>query len=165
MSPGLILIGMCVLAIPQKAAAPQASNLARVYTHTDEGGDVDELAARHESVKDLSKALAGKVKHLFLVDDEDTADVVLEVIDRGVTIPRVVIGLGARPGQPPGTSGAPTRAVHLRVKLTCGSEAVALANKNTAIESNGGWKSAADDIARQVDKWIADHLEQILAAR
>jgi hypothetical protein len=168
MSPVLILIGMFVLASHQKAAAPQASfgpNLARVYAHTAEGGNADELAARRESVKDLSRALAGKQRHLLLVNDEDKADVVLEVIDRGVTIPKVVIGLGPRPGQPPLPGEAPVRAVHLRVKLTCCREAVVLTNKNTAIESNGGWKSAADEIARQVDKWIADHIDQIIAAR
>jgi hypothetical protein len=55
--------------------------------------------------------------------------------------------------------------VHLRVRLTCSDGAVAFANKNTAIEQNSGWKSAADDIAKQVDKWIVDHSKQILATR
>jgi hypothetical protein len=39
------------------------------------------------------------------------------------------------------------------------------ANKNSPLESNGGWKSAADDVAKQIDKWIVDHQAQILAAR
>jgi hypothetical protein len=159
---------MFVLASQRKAAVPQApvsSSLVRVHVHTDEGGDAGDLEGRRESVKDLSKALAGNVKHLVVVDDEAAADVVLEVIDRGVTIPKVVIGVGARPGQPLGAGEALARAVHLRVKLTRGNEAVAFTNRNTALEQNLGWKSAADDIAKQVDRWIVDHSKQIVAPR
>lgn len=41
------------------------------------------------------------------------------------------------------------------------------ANKNTnrASDTESGWKSAAEDIAKQIDKWIAAHRAAILAAR
>jgi hypothetical protein len=168
MNPALILIGMFALGSQNTPATLQtqpAPSLARVYVHTDETGDAFAVKARRESVKDLSGALAGKMKRLVLVQDEDHADVVLDVIDRGVTIPRVVIGIGARPGQPPDAGVVPTRVAHLRVELTCGLESVELTNKNAPIESNAGWKYAADDIAKQVDKWIGDHSEQVLAAK
>jgi hypothetical protein len=133
----------------------QRSAPARVFVHTEPGGEASELAARQQSVKDLTAALAGKKKVVAIVETQDDAEIVIEVLDRGVTIPRVVIGMGARPGQPPGHN-APVRTVVLRVELKKGEDAVVFKNKNTPFESPGGWKSAADDLAKQIEKWIAD---------
>ena len=62
-------------------ATPQPDpKLIRVHVQTDETGDATELAARRESVKHLSAAIAGKTKAgLVVADAEDTADVVVNV--------------------------------------------------------------------------------------
>ena len=127
----------------------------RVFVRTDDGGEETELAARRQSVEDLVEALEDKKKHIRLVKDRAQAEIVIEVLDRGVTVPRVVFGIGGRPGQPPGGT-SPARYAVLRVELTFGDEALELKNKNKAFDHPGGWKSAAEDIAKQVEKWIAE---------
>ena len=146
-----------------QTAAPDPS-LVRVFIQTDDGGHPDELAARQESVKDLAAALASNKKLLAIVDDEEKADVVIEVIGREVTVPKVVLGIGARPGQPPGTN-APARAVALRVELTWSRQSVALVNKNKPLESQRGWRSAAEDLGNQIEKWIAERRAEIVRGR
>jgi hypothetical protein len=70
---------------------------------------------------------------------------VVEVVDRAVTIPKVVIGVGPAGGPAGSGPATPARAVHLRVKLTYGEKsALPFTNKNAPIESSGGWKSAAE---------------------
>jgi hypothetical protein len=153
------------LAEGSKAATSQAPpNLVRVYVYTDAAGEAAELGARRDSVKDLRAALAEKKKGLVLVDTEDVAHVSLEVVERTVTIPKFVFGTGILPGQRPGVPGTagPVREVHLHVKLTWRDESVVFTNKNSPIESGSGWRSAANDIAKQLDKWIVDHRAQIL---
>jgi hypothetical protein len=70
--------------------------------------------------------------------------------------------MSGRPGQPP---TGPARIVHLEARLTQGAMSETFTNKNSPFESAGGWKSAADDVAKQVHKWIADHRAKILAER
>jgi hypothetical protein len=167
MDHSLVLAAMLVLTSQSKAATPQQpANLVRVYVYTAALDDA-EVAARRASVEDLRAALAGKKKDLVLADTEAVADVTVEVVERAVTIPKVVFGMGVQPGQRPGFPGTagPVREVHLLAKLTFREESAVFGNKNTPIESGGGWKSAADDIAKQVDKWIVDHRAQILRAR
>ena len=56
----LISLGVCSQA---PTATPQPDpKLIRVHVQTDDGGDASELAARRESVKHLSSAIAGKNK-------------------------------------------------------------------------------------------------------
>jgi hypothetical protein len=138
--------------------------LVRVYVFT-EAGETAEIAALRESVKDVSARLAGKKKTVVIVDDEDRADVLIEVVERSRTVPRVVFGVAvaARPGQP--SVPPPQRVVHLRVKLTHREESVELKNKNSPLESAGGWKSAADDIAKQCERWMVEHHARLLASR
>jgi len=147
------------------AASPQTQpNLVRVYVYTDASGEAPDVRARRDSVKDLRAALAEKKKDLVLVDTEGDDQVSVEVVDRTVTIPKFAFGPAVRPGQGPGAPGSagPVREVHLRVRLTRGDESVVFNNKNKALESGGGWKSAANDIAKQIDKWIVDRRAQIL---
>ena len=139
--------------------------LVRVYVFTEAGVDAVETAALRESVKDVSAGLKGKKKTVAIVDDEDRADVVIEVIERTRTIPKVVIGLAARPGQPSSGIPPPARVVHLRVTLTHRDESIELTNKNAPLESAGGWKSAADDIVKQCDRWITENHARLLASR
>ena len=127
---------------------------ARVFVHTDGIGDPDELAARRASVKDLTAALAAKRKTTVIAVTEDRADIVVDVLSRALMVPRVVMGLGARPGQP-GSSSGPVRTAVLRVRLTFDDDAVVFTNKNKPTESARGWKSAADDIGDQIEAWIA----------
>jgi hypothetical protein len=72
-------------------------------------------------MKHLIAALAKK-KPLAIVDDEDKADVVVEVIDRGLTVPRVAFGSSTMTGGgTPGPAPPPTRVVHLRVTASAGT--------------------------------------------
>lgn len=149
---------------PQSSPSPQPNpSLVRVFVETDDIGEAHDLSERRESVRDLAAALARKKKTIAVVDDEDKADVVVEIVDRSVTVPKVVIGVGP-PGQRPGLAW-PTRVVVLRAKLTFGGDSVTFTNKNKPAENSPGWKSAADDIGDQVDKWIRDHRAEILRAR
>jgi len=153
------------------APAPPDPQLIRVHVQTDEAGIPEELAARRDSVRHLAAAIAGqkKGKVMAIVDSADRADVVVEVVDRGVRVPKVVIGLGGMGSQPgrPTPLPPPTRAVQLRVTtgLANDGDPVELTNKNRATESEAGWKSAAEDLAKQVEKWVADNRAAILAVR
>ena len=163
----LVFTMMFALTIQSKGPAPGAATLIRVYAHTDDAGDVPARDARRESLKDLRTALTGKKKDLILVNTEDEADVLVEVVDRTTTIPKVVFGPVTSSSQPSSgmSAASPVRAVHLRVTLTYRGDPVIFTNKAALLESTGGWRSAADDIAKQVDKWIVDHRAEILAKR
>lgn len=162
------LLFLLALAAGQSATATAQSDpkLVRVFVQTDDQGEPNELAARRESVKHLSEALASRKKVLAIATDEDQADVVIEVEGRGLIVPRVVIGMAPRPGDPPG-GAAMARVVQLTVSVHAQriTEHESFKNKNAPLESQLGWKSAADDIAKQIDKWIADRRSAILAAR
>ncbi len=167
-----LLCSLSVVASGQSAgASPQPDpQLIRVHVQTDAGGVAEELAGRRASVAHLVTAIAGqkKGKVIAVVADEDTADVIVEVRDRGVIVPKVVIGLGAMGSQPGRRAPvAPSRTVELRVTLRMAraDEAFELANKNRPVDAEPGWKQAADDIAKQVEQWIADHRAAILQAR
>lgn len=149
---------------PRSSPLPQPNpSLVRVFVQTDDTGEAHDLSERRESVRDLASALARRKKSITVVDDEDKADVVLAILDRSVTVPKGVIGVGP-PGQRPGLAW-PTRVVVLRAKLTFGGDSVTFSNKNKPAENSLGWKSAADDIGDQVDKWIRDRRAEILRAR
>ena len=137
--------------------------LIRVYVHTADGGHAEELAARRASRKDLATALAGKKKVIVVVEDEDTADVSIEILGRSVEVPRVVIGLAGRPGQP--SSPGLVRLGMLNVSLESGPVTLALSNKNRTNDNPGGWRSAAENIADQTEKWVRDHRDAILKRR
>jgi hypothetical protein len=154
--------------LSQSAAVPSQAGpaLIRVYVDT-RTGSIDPKGLE-QSAKDLTAALAGKKKLFTIVDDEDKADVVLEVQERTVTVPKIVIGIGPRPGQPSNpASTMPAREARLHVggSLVHGDESIDMRNKNRANDHPGGWKSTAEDIAKQVEKWVSDRRAKILAAR
>jgi hypothetical protein len=151
------------------AGDPQADPaLIRVYIDPQPGPDASGFSERQQSGKDLAAALAGRKKLVTLVADEDKADVLLEVHERTTTVPTIVIGVGPRPGQTTNPAAtAPAREARLRVSasLTHADESREITNKNRANDNPGGWRSAAEDIAKQVEKWLSDRRAKILAAR
>jgi hypothetical protein len=160
----MLLLGLSLLVTVGGSQAQLDPRLIRVWVTTDDGGHPEELAARRDSVKHLSEALAKQKKLLVLVDKEDLADLTVEVSERRVDVPSVVIGVGARPGQPPG-AGAPARTVQLRVALDWRHGDGALMNNNKPLESQRGWASAADDIAKQIERWVTEHRQRLIDAR
>jgi hypothetical protein len=137
------------------AQVPQ-TDLVKVFVTTDDTGETSELAARRQSVTDMSEALAARKKTFKVVDAEASADLVVNVVDRGLFVPKMVIGLSPRPGDPTAIAGmaAPVRSPILRVHVTRGTQAIIFTNKNKPAESARGWKTAADDLAVQIEKWV-----------
>lgn len=168
-----LLLSMTIGAVTQAPTpTPQLDpKLIRVHVQTDEDGDTSDLTARRESVKHLLAAIAGKKKSgLIVADDEDAADVVVEVEQRGITVPKVVVGLSGGMGSPNGRPGPATQQVRVvklgvTVAIARDGDPTEFSNKNRPNETESGWKSAADDVAKQVEKWIADHREAIIEAR
>lgn len=154
------------------AATPQLdSKVIRVHVQTDDGGDPTELAARRESVKHISAAMGDRKKAGWVVaGSEADADIVVEVTGRGVTVPKVVIGLSGGMGASGGRPGPPATPVRVAkldviVALVHGSASAEFSNKNRPNETESGWKSAAGDIAKQLEKWISDNRAAIIEAR
>ena len=144
-------------------------SLIRVFVGTDDTGQEQELAARRDSVRDLATALQKKKKLVVVVTDKDGADIEMDVVDRSLTVPKVIIGLGAggRQGDPttiPGMS-TPVRQAVLRVAIKGFGETLVVTNKNKPAESTQGWKSAAEDIANQAEKWISARRDEIIKKR
>jgi hypothetical protein len=59
----------------------------------------------------------------------------------------------------------PQRSVVLRVTVTSGDQKLEFANKNKPVDMPEGWKSAAGDLANQIDKWVAAHRDEIIKRR
>ena len=157
----LMSLALASMGVGQTAPDPK---LVRVWVTTEDGGHPEELAGRRESLKDLNKTLAKQKKLVALVDKEESADVTIRVKERRVETPRLVFGVGARPGDPPGTI-TPARTVQLLTVLNWHDERLEFKNKHKPLESALGWESAADDVAKQIEKWISDHRQRIINAR
>jgi hypothetical protein len=153
-----------LLSLPPAGTSQANPSLIRVYIDT--RADAGDAAALAQSAKDLTAALAGKKKLFTIVEDEDKADVALEVQERTVTVPKIVIGIGSGPGSKP-ASTAPVRDARLHVggSLVHADESIEIKSKNHVNDHPGGWKSAAEDIAKQVEKWVNARRAKILAAR
>jgi lauroyl/myristoyl acyltransferase len=150
---GVLAAGNAVGLLAQ--AAPAA--VVPVFVHTEDTGESSELAARLASVKDLTAALAAKKKTMAVADTVEQADLFIEVVSRGLVVPKVVIGLGPRPGDPPGARGVVRTAVlQVQVRQDRDGKGVDFRNKNKPNDNPRGWKSAADDLADQIEKWIRE---------
>ena len=154
------------------AATPQPDpKLIRVHVKTDDVGDPIEVEARRDSVKHLAVEIAEKKKAgMVAVTSVTDADVFVVVEGRGVIVPKVVIGLSGGMGSPggrPGPAAQPVRNAQLRVMFQIAGDtgSIPIANKNRVNENESGWKSAAEDVVKQLEKWIKEHREAILAAR
>lgn len=167
----LFLLALGQTGQPPMAPAQPDPRIIRVYVITADGGHPDELAARRASVAHLAASIAGQKKGtvLAVVDAESKADLVVDVIQRSIDVPKVVFGLGpsrsggaSSPSMNPQTRHA---VLHVTLHMAAGSDRVEFKNKSRSIESERGWKSAADDIAKQIEKWIADRRAEIIKAR
>ena len=153
------------------AATPQPDpKLIRVHVKTDDVGDPIELEARRDSVKHLAVAIEKKKAGMVAVTSVSDADVFVVVDGRGVTVPKVVIGLSGGMGAPggrPGPAAQPVRNAQLRVMFQIAGDtgSIPIANKNRVNENESGWKSAAEDVVKQLEKWIKEHREAIIEAR
>ena len=161
----MLMLSLSVFVTAGVSQAPLDPQLIRVFLTTADIGHPDDVAAKRESVKHLSDVLAKQKKLLTLVDKEELADLTVEVKERSTDLPKVVVGIGARPGQPPAPAGAPARTVHLRVALDWKRGDAELMNKNKPLESQRGWASAAEDVAKQIERWITEHRQRLLDAR
>jgi hypothetical protein len=161
-----LLLALSLLVGPPTASVfqqPQAP--LRVHVKTDTGGLPEDLAARRESVAQLAAALNAqkKGKAFVVVPEAEAADIEVIVMGRSVTVPKVVFGVGAMP-QPgrPSSLPPPTRRVALTVVVApAGEDPVEVTSKNLANESPSGWKSVAEDVAKQIDKWAADRRKEL----
>jgi len=136
------------------SAQTQTKALPRLYIFTDQSPNDGFLKDREQSVKDLRQIFGGRKKVLTVANDEEKADVVVEVLERTTTVPKMSIGVG-----PPTSMGGPgmtmpSRAVHLRVRATRGETTVEFTNKTTPLVNAQGWTAAADDVAKQIEKWL-----------
>jgi len=145
----LILLLVAAIALP----AVQVKPLPRVYVFTEKSEDAAGLKDRQQSVKDLEDVFAGRKKVLLLTKSEDDADVIVEVLERTVTVPKIRIGISPPNSRIPGVD-TPMKAVRLKVKVTRGNESLEFINKNMPFENDRGWDSAADDVAKQIEKWM-----------
>jgi hypothetical protein len=160
----LVLGGGVGFAAPQSPAPTPDPRLIRVFIQTDVDRQAVDPAGLRQSASDMADALAGKKKTLVVVDLERDADLVVAVMERTVVTPKFVMGLGPRPGEPMSMT-PPSRTVTLRVEVASGGLRLGFTNKNKPIEAQAGWKSAAGDLAGQIDKWVAGHREEILQRR
>jgi hypothetical protein len=144
---------LALLGCAAAALTAQANPLPRVYVFTDKDSNDGALKDREESVKDLQAAFAGRKKVLSLADSEERSDVVVEVLERATTVPKFRIGISPSPSRVPGVD-PPMRAAVLRVKVTRGEHTVEFRNKNTPFENPHGWDAAADDVVKQIEKWM-----------
>ena len=158
----LFLSGALLAPLAARAQTPPPANLVRVCVLPAAGDPA--AADLFLSAKDLLAAFKASKKDLAVVADPKQADVVVTVAERSVTVPRVAMGVVPMdPSRMP--SPGPTREMHVAVTVAGRKDDAEFRNKNTALESTGGWKSADDDVAKQVEKWIAAHKASILAAR
>lgn len=153
------LVAIALQAGAQTPAAAPSPNLIRVWVDSD-SDDIKELET---SIKDLGVAVNARKKSLVTVDDEDKADVTVHVVQRKVEVPKVVIGLGPRPGETPGMQTVKTG--KLQVQLRFGDMQVSLENKNKTYDTPAGWRSAAEDLAGQIDKWVGQCRAEIIKSR
>ena len=150
------LLAVVALALCVALPSAQTKPLPRVYVHTDQSPGDGVLKEREQSVKDLQSAFGSRKKVLTLVDNDDHADVEVEVLERTTTVPKVRIGINPpNSGGIPGAGvGVPNRTVRLRVRATRGDEKQEFTNKSTPFENDRGWQAAAEDVERQIEKWI-----------
>jgi hypothetical protein len=105
-----------------------------------------------DSIADLKKALAQK-KVITLVDERGSADIIAQVVGRGFT------GTGTELA----TQGEPRFAI-VRVTLSAGDYTTTIDGHNDG-RLLGAWRTAANDAARQIEEWIRDNRDKLLARR
>ena len=160
--PTMILAVMIVSFLMQSQVPAPAEGLIRVCVLP--AARTNEVADLFESAQDLSAVFATRKKDLAVVATPEHADVVVTVTNRTVTIPRVAIGVvpANRPGAP---ASGPVRIMHVRITLTAGKDEIEVNSKESVLEPTTTWRLATDAVAKQVEKWIADHKAALMANR
>jgi hypothetical protein len=157
-----ILVSVLLQSQVSVGQPPPAANLIRLCVLP--AARTNEAADLFESAKDLSAAFATRKKDLAVVATPEHADVVVTVTNRTVTIPKIAIGVVPenRPGAP---ASGPVRMMHVRITLAAGKDEIEINSKESALEPTTTWKLAAEDVVKQVEKWIADHKAALMANR
>jgi hypothetical protein len=157
----------CALVLPLAAqvqtAQPTASSaLIRVCVMPAADSGARDFA---QSARDLEAAFQLKKKEFVIVATDDRPDVTITVTDRSTTTPKFTIGV-VQNGRSSGAAAGPIRITHLTVTLGAkDTDDIELKNKNSPQQSMGGWESAADDVAKQIEKWITAHKSELIAKR
>ena len=149
----LIVCGMALLGAPHIAAAEPL----KVFLFTSEvrDGIVDEqLQGRRESLRDLTRAISDR-KHqntFTLVDSRDRADLIVELLSRGVTrrsssssSTRSVAG-----GTASGSQSSSETKRHLKFRLSMGASSHELTT-----EADLPWPKMAERAAEDLARWAA----------
>jgi hypothetical protein len=151
-----------LLAQVQTAEPPASSALIRVCVMPAANSGARDFA---QSARDLEAAFQLKKKELVIVAADDRPDVTVTVTDRSTTTPKFTLGV-VQNGRATGAAAGPIRITHLTVTLGAGdTDDIEIKNKNSPQLSMGGWESAADDVAKQIGKWIATHKSELIAKR
>ena len=157
----LLALALALPAMQARAGDAPAGPLVQVFCGSSGGFAPPEVG---DSIKDLQRALQRKDRTLRLVASPDQADLLLEVTgrqERGVGPARWETK-STRSGSSYKTT---TRQVQDTVKvvsarLRAGSFALELEGTDVAF-----WGSAAGNLASQVEKWVKQNQEELLAHR
>ena len=169
MRHGAVAAVMFVLASASVTAANQQASpdFIRVHVFTasaDSSTSSDrQIKEREDSADDLREALqatAGRLEMIQLVEDQDRADVVIEVLSREeqmMSRAPTAGNLGSRRMEP-----VAPRERRVFVRLT-----VPAVDHTDDIEGldRGGWRRVAENVAVQIDAWIRTNLDAIRATR
>ncbi len=156
----LVLIsGMAAAQPPALAYGNKDRQTVRLYIFTASSakGLVDSNLS--DTVKDLKKYLS----KYTLVDNQNNADVCVEVVGRGYvptgTVSTVTQGLS--------TTTGPNTVAAIRVTLTAGDYSTTIDGVGVISNffPNGTWRSAAVAVEAQIDKWIRGNYDKLLALR
>ena len=140
-----LLLAVVMLSVTALSLAAQEPRTVRVFVFAaaDPSGFVDaEQKAREDSALDLRKALDSKRRAIEIVPTRDSADLVLEVLRR--------------------TKGVLDDKYRVEVRLTVPKTEY---HKDFFGADDLGWRYAANQVADQVDDWLKDNRDRLLARR
>jgi hypothetical protein len=153
--------------------AQQPSSPLKVFCFTPpaEAGFVDKSSqGRADSLKDLKESIAKKKDWLELVEAASQADVTVEVLDRqvvsaGRTAARVSTHTDSK-GKTvtTRTESRPINNYMLRTVMRAGSyqnEMTGVVSSESAATWAGQWRSAAGQIAGEIEKWAKANLARL----
>ena len=167
---GLVLSLMVSMSVNGRAVQVQKddSGTVRVFVFTAESGGSpgdSAAAARVDSMKDLQAALRSK-SGLSLVDGREQADVMIEVLDRGdqETGETVSVTTSSPVTGTPHTDTTRSKDAVVRVKLVVGDEVLNLQGSGSG-DTTRRWRTAANNVAKVIERWIKAHRASVMAAR
>jgi len=143
----LVLISAITLTFLFAAEKPQDKIAVFVKSGGSLGGLTDPSKDRQDSIKDLLKKLKDS-DSLRLVDSESDALAVLIVLDRGTKRTSMIGGMGAYDR------------MYLNVRLIAGDYSVEFTG-----ESNNGYSAAAGKVVKQLEAWVKDNRDRLLAPK